>query len=83
MPWGTWLQQNFDKLLLLCAWVIGLTVVLHLMHHSADQANISWGRESAGTLLGAFLGLITGARYASSKGTAKNEPADGGGSTPQ
>lgn len=59
--WGQILRANFDKLLLFVLLLIMLAVVLHLTHGQSDASNIAWGREQSGTVLGALLGLITGA----------------------
>ena len=64
--WGPWFRQNFDKLLLFLAWLIAMLLALHMMKTSNDASNIAWWREVAGTVLGAFLGLVTGSRMASS-----------------
>jgi hypothetical protein len=59
--WGQFFRGNFDKLLLFFLLLIVLVLVLHMAHDKADASNIAWGREQAGTILGALLGLITGA----------------------
>ena len=64
-PWAKWFQDNFDKLLLSLLWMFAIFVVLHMAHDSRDNEHISWAREVASGLLGALLGLITGARLAS------------------
>ena len=56
--WGPWFRQNFDKLLLFLAWLIAMLLALHMMKTSTDASNIAWWREVAGTVLGAFLGLV-------------------------
>lgn len=65
--WGQWFRQNFDKILLAVLWIGALLFTLHMMHDSMDKDNVAWGREAAGTVLGALLGLITGSRLALSK----------------
>ena len=65
MSWKDWFQANSDKLILLGLYMVSLSFVLHLEHLSGATAeNISWAREAAGTVLGAILGLITGASLA-------------------
>lgn len=58
--WGRWLRESFDKLLLFITFLFTCWLVLHMVHDIRDQDNILWARETAGTVLGALLGLITG-----------------------
>ena len=65
MSWKDWFQQNSDKLLLFVLYLVSLSFVFHLLHlHAAPPETVSWAREAAGTVLGAILGLITGATLA-------------------
>ena len=68
--WGKWLQDNFDKLLLAMIFGACCILVIHLAHDSRDSDLILWGREIAGTVLGALLGLITGHALANAKATS-------------
>ena len=72
--WGQWFRQNFDKILLFFAWLVILAFCMHLMHDRMDLANVAWGREAAGTVLGAFLGLVTGSRLAAHANSSPNNP---------
>jgi hypothetical protein len=67
--WGQFLRNNFDKVMLFLLLLIVLGVVLYLR---GDKDNIGWAREQTGTVLGALLGLITGAAF------HKNEPPKAG-----
>jgi hypothetical protein len=67
--WASWFRQNFDKILLFTAWIITLSYCAFLIA-SRDASTIAWGREMAGTVLGAFLGLVTGSRLAAHSGSA-------------
>jgi hypothetical protein len=51
---------QFHVLLLTVLFVGLLCFVLHMSHHGMDKDLISWGRESAGTVLGGLLYAITG-----------------------
>lgn len=51
---------NFHVLLLAVLFVGLLGFTLHMAHHDMDKELISWGRESAGTVLGSLLYAITG-----------------------
>lgn len=55
------IKDNFDKLLLVSVFLVLVGMVVHFSHDGRDAAVIAWGREQAGTVLGALLGLITGA----------------------
>lgn len=70
--WGAWLRGNFDawaqfaldnadKLLLFGCFFVLILLVLHVSHDGKDESLVSWAREQTGTVLGALLGLITGA----------------------
>lgn len=72
--WAQWFRQNFDKILLFTAWLIGLGFVIYLMHRSAEPSILAWGRETAGTIMGAFLGLVTGSRLAAHSGSSSGDP---------
>ena len=65
--WGSWFRSNFDKILLFLAWLITLAYCAYLIAFK-DASDVSWGREMAGTVLGAFLGLVTGSRLAAHAG---------------
>jgi hypothetical protein len=68
MDWKEWLQRNADRLILMVLYMGSLSFVLHLVHSpNVSAENISWAREAAGTILGAILGLITGASLAGRK----------------
>lgn len=64
--WGSWFRQSFDKILLFFTFLIAALLCLHMMKTSTDASNVAWWREIAGTVLGAFLGLVTGSRLAAS-----------------
>ena len=64
--WSAWFRSNFDKIILWISWLLALGYASFLIYGKADPSNVAWGREIAGTLLGAFLGLVTGSRIASS-----------------
>lgn len=66
--WHEFFRANFLTLLLFCLILILLMTVVHLTHHGSDAGNIAWGREQATGAIGAFLGLITGARLKSGEG---------------
>ena len=53
-------------------------LVIHFVHDARDAELILWGREIAGTVLGALLGLITGHALASARTTIAS-----GGNPPQ
>lgn len=55
------LHQHFDKLLLVGLFVYMTLVLLHMSHDSMDAADVSWAREQSNLIIGALLGLITGA----------------------
>ncbi len=54
------LRESFDKILLFITFLITCWMVLHMSHDARDMEQILWARETAGTVLGALLGLITG-----------------------
>jgi hypothetical protein len=68
--WACFIQDNFDKLLLALIFLGSCVLVIHLAHDSRDGDLILWGREIAGTVLGALLGLITGHALANARMTA-------------
>jgi membrane associated rhomboid family serine protease len=59
-------RKHFDKLLLVCLFLFMLLFTLIavtagvLMQGKVDQSNVAWCRETAGTILGALIGLISG-----------------------
>lgn len=59
--WSAFCYDNADKLILFGIFLCMILVVLHVTHHAHDEQLISWSREETGTVLGALLGLITGA----------------------
>ena len=63
--WGKFIRENFDKFLLIALFLGLVVLVVHLVHDVRDENIILWGREMAGTVLGALLGLITGHALAS------------------
>ena len=66
MFWKEWFRQNSDKLILLVVWLVCLSFVWRLMQaNNVPAETVSWAREAAGTVLGAILGLITGAALGS------------------
>lgn len=76
--WPKFIQENFDKLLLVFVFLSCVVLVVHLVHDSRDQELVLWGREIADTVLGALLGLITGHALAASRTVATttgNPPA--------
>jgi hypothetical protein len=76
--WSKFVQENFDKLLLVFVFLACIVLVVHLVHDARDQELVLWGREIADTVLGALLGLITGHALAASRTTATttgNPPA--------
>lgn len=54
------IRQQFDKLLVLLCLLLAALLLLHMVHHSPDQANTnqSWGVVQF--FLGLFGGLVTG-----------------------
>lgn len=54
------LIQHFDKLLLTGLLIFMVWVVLH-MARIGDAQDINWAREQSNLIVGALLGLITGA----------------------
>ena len=68
MKWTTFIQVNFDKLLLTVMWVVQLIVVLLLVTVARDMSSISWARELTGTVVGALIGIITGASLGKTNG---------------
>lgn len=68
------LAGHFDKLLLTGIFIALVLLVLHMSHDAADVSAVNWARESAGTVLGALLGLITGALL---RNGSKDNPPDG------
>lgn len=64
--WGKWVRDNSDKFLLAFIFAGAVTLVVHMSHDmQRDSEAIMWARETAGTVLGALLGLITGHALAS------------------
>lgn len=62
MTWKEWFFHNFDKILLFLVWLVCLRFVWKLMTMPAiPPETVAWAREAAGTVLGAILGVITGA----------------------
>lgn len=55
------IENHFDKLLLASLFVYMTVVLLHMSHDSSDAADVSWAREQSNLIVGALLGLITGA----------------------
>lgn len=55
------LRDHFDKLLLSGMFLVMICVVLHMAHDGRDAADMGWAREQANLIVGALLGLITGA----------------------
>jgi len=54
------IMGQFDKILLTVIFIGLVLLVLHMSHDSMDTPAVNWARESAGTILGALLGIITG-----------------------
>lgn len=65
--WGRFLRYNFDKLILLALFVYVFQQVVHFSHDGRDSDHILWARETAGTVLGGLLGLITGHSIAAAR----------------
>jgi hypothetical protein len=65
--WGKFFRDNFDKILLVMLYGSLLFIVFHMAHEKVDPNHISWVREEAGTVIGALLGLITGAKLAAGR----------------
>lgn len=57
--------QQFDKLLLTGLLLLFTAVMLHVIHNAGDAKALDWAANAFSALLGALLGLITGARLAS------------------
>lgn len=55
------LHHHFDKLLLTALFVYMTMLLLHMSHDLVDAADVSWAREQSNLIIGALLGLITGA----------------------
>ena len=70
--WGQWLRGNIDKFMLLGLLGVWATLIVHAIHDKSDMDNVHWLRESANTVQGTLLGLITGATLAS-----RREPPPG------
>lgn len=70
--WGTWLRGQFDKLLLVGLFLVLMVFLLHAIHDKLDGDHIHWIRETANTVMGTLLGLITGVRIGMS--LAKQDP---------
>ena len=73
------LDAHFDKLLLVILFFVLLMVLLHMAHDGGDAADVGWAREEANLIIGALLGLVTGARMRNGAPTAlksevKEEP---------
>ena len=65
MP-SEFVQKHFDKLLLVVLFLfmllftlVALTIAL-LLKGNVDPSNVAWCRETAGTILGALISLISG-----------------------
>ena len=76
--WAQWFRSNFDKIILFIAWLVAIGLCLYLMTCAKDASNVAWGREAAGTVLGAFLGLVTGSRLAAHSGSVGAPPQAAG-----
>jgi hypothetical protein len=73
---GQWFRRRVDEtwdfvvehfaILLLFWMAVGLMFyVLHIAHHDADRELLSWSREVTAGVMGALLGLLTGAKVGS------------------
>lgn len=58
--WAQWFRANLDKFLLLVLLGVWTGFIIHVMHDNADSDSVHWFRESANTVQGTLLGLITG-----------------------
>lgn len=67
------IKENFDKLLLTFLFLIIFSATVHMAYHNMDASDVAWARESAGTILGGLLGLITGYRMATAAAAAKDK----------
>lgn len=71
----SFIQREFDKLLLTFLALLFTSVVLHVLHHgTADSAAMEWAENGFSAVLGALLGLITGQRMAQ---RSNDNPPDG------
>lgn len=52
--------NNFHVVLLTLLFIGLLAFTLHMAHHDMDKELVSWGRESAATVLGGLMYAITG-----------------------
>lgn len=66
MSWKEWFFAHTDKFILLVMWIIALIFIRNMIYSSPPVApeNLGWARELASGILGAILGLITGATLA-------------------
>lgn len=76
--WSQWVRRRVDEtwnffvdhfaILLLFWWTVGMLLyVLHIAHHAPDKDLLSWGREVTAGVIGALLGILTGAKIGEEK----------------
>ena len=68
------LAEHFDKLLLTGLFLVLVGIVVHMTHDGRDVAALNWAREQASLIIGALLGLITGAVLRN--GTKRERPEE-------
>ena len=57
---GSWdhFWQNFDKILAVGLFGVGLLVLLHLIHHGSDQASVQWMENLVGQIWSSIAILL-------------------------
>ncbi len=78
--WGKWFRDNSDKYLLVILILAVLGITLHVMHDKpSDDGEVQFINGLTDTLVGAFIGLITGAvlRKTSAASTETKDPETG------
>jgi hypothetical protein len=65
--WAEFFRAHFMTILLFVLIIVLISVLLHVSHHTNDAGVVAWAREQTTGAIGAFLGLITGAKLMQSK----------------
>jgi len=71
----TFINHNFDKLLLFSLTILTGAIVIHVIHHQTiDQSAMAWAENAFSTVLGALILILTGRIQRSDGQTANGQP---------
>lgn len=71
------IKVYFDKLLLSVLFLLGMTFLLHAVHHAVDSGTVSWIENTVGQILAALLTLMVGRSLTQRAGDNGSQPNGG------